>query len=86
MDIGIRELKARLSELIERAASGETIRVTDRGRPRAILGPLPGAVDLEQGIAEGWLTPGADEPPAVNRRRQRADISITELLTEDRGE
>lgn len=86
MDIGIRELKARLSELVERAASGETIRVTDRGRPKAILGPLPGVIDLKQGISEGWLTPGVDEPPAMNRRRHRASISIAEALTEDRGE
>lgn len=86
MDIGIRELKARLSELVERAASGETIRVTDRGRPKAVLGPLPGAVDLERGIAEGWLTPGVDEPPAVSRRRQRASVRIAEVLSEDRGE
>ena len=86
MDIGIRELKARLSEIVERAASGETIRVTDRGRPKAVLGPLPATVDLEKGISEGWLTPGADEPPAVGRRRHSHDIPIAELLTEDRGE
>ena len=40
MDVGIRELKAKLSEYLERAAQGERIRVTDRGRPKAVLGPL----------------------------------------------
>ena len=31
MDVGIRELKQRLSEIIDLVAKGETIRVTDRG-------------------------------------------------------
>lgn len=85
MDIGIRELKARLSELVERAASGETIRVTDRGRPKAILGPVPSAIDLERGIEEGWLTPGVDEPPTVGRRRHQSGTSIADAMSEDRG-
>jgi len=31
--IGLAEAKARLSELIERAASGETVCITRRGKP-----------------------------------------------------
>jgi prevent-host-death family protein len=57
MDVGVRELKQRLSAYLDRAERGEIIRVTDRGRPKAILGPLPGRVRLEQGVAEGWVTP-----------------------------
>lgn len=48
-----RELKARLSEYLERAAPGEHLTITDRGRPRAILGPLPGGDNIARGIAEG---------------------------------
>lgn len=36
-------LKARLSEFLRKARSGETVIVTDRGRPVARLAPLEGA-------------------------------------------
>ncbi|MFM2115251.1 MAG: Antitoxin Phd YefM, type toxin-antitoxin system, partial [Actinomycetota bacterium] len=39
MDVGIRELKQRLSEILELVAKGETVRVTDRGVPKAVLSP-----------------------------------------------
>jgi prevent-host-death family protein len=84
MDVGVRELKQHLSEYLERAAAGEVIRVTDRGRPRAILGPVPGLARLEEGIREGWITPGSGEPiePVV---RQRAAARIQDVLDDDRG-
>jgi prevent-host-death family protein len=84
MDVGIRELKQRLSEFLDRASQGETIRVTDRGKPKAILGPLPGAEQLNAGIADGWVRPGSSQPlrpitPVATAR------SIGEVLDEDRG-
>lgn len=83
MDVGVRELKQRLSELLDRAERGELIRVTDRGRPKALLGPLPGKLRLEEGIAEGWVTPGSGKPlRPVKRRRGRR--SIADVLAEDR--
>src|SRR5207244_1156571 len=39
--VGIRELRQRASELLRRVAAGETIEVTDRGRPVALLSQLP---------------------------------------------
>lgn len=80
----MRELKQRLSRYIERAARGEIIRVTDRGIPRAVLGPVPGSAQLAEGIAAGWVTAGEDAPvakvrPAKSRKR------IADALSEDRG-
>lgn len=43
MKVGVRELKAHLSEFLDRAAAGDVIEVTERGRPKARLGPLEGA-------------------------------------------
>jgi prevent-host-death family protein len=83
-EVGIRELKARLSMYLERAARGETIRVLDRGRPKAILGPLPGRVRLEEGIAEGWVRP-AEGSPQGPWRRFRASRRVADMLEEDRG-
>ena len=38
-EVGVRELKARLSEHLRRAQAGERLVVTDRGKPIAALGP-----------------------------------------------
>lgn len=83
-DIGVRELKARLSEFIERAARGEIIRVTERGRPKAMLAPLPGRLRLDDGIAAGWVR-APEVSRSRTRRRFRATRSIGDLLREDRG-
>jgi len=85
MDVGVRELKQRLSEYLDKASKGEVIRVTDRGVPKAILAPLPGRGRLDEGIAEGWVTAGEEGPvaevePATSRRR------IADVIGEDRGE
>jgi len=84
MDIGVRELKQRLSEIIERAAQGETIRVTDRGKPKAILGPVPGGAKIELGLEAGWIR-AAEELPVARVKRHRAQRSSAAVLDEDRG-
>lgn len=85
MDIGVRELKARLSAVLQRAAAGELITVTDRGRPIAVLGPPLGAVDLTAAVEAGWVT-----PPTTSGlrpvRRAPARIPVLDALAEDRGE
>ncbi len=86
MDVGIRTLKANLSGYLERAARGEVIRVTDRGRPKALLGPLPGRSRVEEGVTEGWIRPGNGRRPKPVSRRFKAKHSVRELIAEDRGE
>jgi prevent-host-death family protein len=85
MDVGIRDLKARLSEYVERASKGETIRVTDRGRVKALLGPVRADVDLDEGVASGWIRPGQGHTPTA-WKRFRAERRVEELLDEDSGE
>lgn len=85
MDVGVRELKQHLSEYLERAAKGETIRVTDRGQAKAILGPLPGTERLASGIAEGWIRPATQDAPGAVVR-VRSEKSISDVLNEDRDE
>lgn len=61
--IGIRELRQHASRWVQRAAAGETFEVTDRGRPVALLQPLPrpdgGLAQLE---AEGRITTAEGDP------------------------
>jgi prevent-host-death family protein len=68
--IGIRELRQNASEYVRRAEAGETIEVTDRGRPVARLSPLPkGETLIDRLIAEGKMTPATrklrDLPPPL---------------------
>jgi len=83
-DVGIRELKARLSEYLDRAARGEIIRVTDRGQAKAMLAPLPGRDRIDEGIAAGWIQPARGRPRGPWQRFRSAN-TIAEVLDEDRG-
>jgi prevent-host-death family protein len=83
MQVGVRALKEKLSEYLERAARGELIIVTDRGEPKAMLGPVPGRLELERGIGEGWIREGTREPPRP-ARRFRARASSAHVLRDDR--
>ena len=84
-DVGIRELKQHLSEYLDRAEQGEVLRVTDRGRPKAVLGPIPGRARIEDGIRAGWIKPGTEASlgPAT---RSKASGRVLDALAEDRGE
>jgi prevent-host-death family protein len=84
-DVGIRELKQHLSQYLDRAERGEVLRVTERGRPKALLGPVPGRARIEDGIRAGWITPGTGSPLGPTHR-SRASRRVLEVLAEDRGE
>jgi prevent-host-death family protein len=82
--VGIRELKDRLSELVARAADGDVIVITERGRPKAQLRPLS---PIQRGIAEGWITPAKRPGPIKGpRKRYKAKRTIEEMMDEDRAD
>ena len=84
MSVGVRDLKANLSEYLGRAAAGEETVVTDRNRPIARIVAYTGPSEIERGVDEGWV-----EPPRRTRladvRRSRSERSTIEVLDEDRG-
>jgi prevent-host-death family protein len=55
--VGVRELRQNASALLRRVQAGETLEVTDRGRPVARLVPVRPMSVLDQLIAEGRATP-----------------------------
>lgn len=86
--VGVRELRQRASELLRLVAGGETIEITDRGRPVAVLAPVPGGSPLERLRASGEMTagegdlddlpeplplPAGQEPPSAVLGRLRRD-------------
>lgn len=65
--VGIRELRQRASELLRQVERGESIEITDRGRPVALLSPLPDGSPLERMRLAGDIEAGAgslDDLPA----------------------
>lgn len=86
--VGIRELRQRASELLRQVEGGETIEITDRGRPIAVLAPLPDPGPTERLRATGELAaaeaspsdlpeplplPAGQEAPTMRLARLRAD-------------
>jgi prevent-host-death family protein len=86
MEIGVRDLKARLSEHLERVAAGEVITVTSRGRRVAQIVPVMGRGQLDRGLAEGWITRQVDRPPepVLRQRPLPGTPTTTELIAQDR--
>ena len=51
--VGIRELKQNASAVIDRVRHGESVEVTERGQPIALIVPLPRTGALDRLLAEG---------------------------------
>ena len=83
----MRELRAGLSGFLRRAAAGESIVVTQSGRPVAVLGPVGGerGVGLAELIAHGAVTAPRvrSSTHAVDRERlpvdARSDVELRKL-------
>ncbi|MBI2762233.1 MAG: type II toxin-antitoxin system prevent-host-death family antitoxin [Chloroflexi bacterium] len=86
MEIGVRELKAKLSEVLDRVERGGVVGVTNRGRRIAQIVPPPRGASNERGLAEGWITRTVERPPtAVARRAPMPGTPTTsELIRADR--
>ena len=61
ISVGVRELRQRASELLRRVEHGETIEVTDRGRPVALLSPPPEGSPLDRLRALGEIDEATDD-------------------------
>jgi prevent-host-death family protein len=93
MEIGIREFKDRLSEILHRAHAGEKITITHHGRPLCEISPtdlvtVERPAYLTKGIEEGWLTPATAHlrQEAKPIKPKKAGKSTTKLLRESRAE
>jgi prevent-host-death family protein len=86
MDVAVSELRAHLSEWLERARSGEDVVVTDRGTPVARLVGVSSATTLERLTSEGVISrPAAPaRPSATGRPRVTAGGSVSDLVAEQR--
>jgi len=86
--VGVRELNQNTSQVIDRVRRGETIEVTDRGRPVARLVPINrGTAALDQLVAEGRaMPPTAGGPVPLPPLLGTPSVSATDELIAMRDE
>jgi prevent-host-death family protein len=82
--VGIKELKTRLSEYVDRTREGERFLVTDRGEPVAELVPLsPERMALSKLAEEGAVEWGGGKPKGLRGIVIRGE-PVSETIIRDR--
>ena len=88
--VGVRELRQNLSVYLRRVRRGETLEVTERGRPVALLQPIVAADDGLARLAERGLLVRrgagnlADLPPPTSVKLDHPLTSVLDESREDR--
>ena len=77
--IGIRELRQHASRYLARVARGETLEVTDRGRPVAHLVPVRGDTWADL-VAAGRVTPAEDDTDIADEAPRDYDVDASATL------
>lgn len=85
--VGVRELRQRASELLRLVEQGETVEITDRGRPVAMLAPLPEGSPLERIRGAGEIESATgdldDLPPPLPPRGGELPSQVLARLRRD---
>ena len=86
MDVAIADLRAHLSDWLERARQGTEVIITDRGLPVARLLGLTATATLERLAADGIIGRAAApaRPPASGQRRPRPRRPVADLVSDQR--
>ncbi len=86
---GLREFKNRLGYYVRKVREGETVEVTDRGRPFARVVPSSEAEirrRLEPLIKKGLVSWGGGKPKGLYPRIRATGKPLSEMILEDRGD
>jgi prevent-host-death family protein len=86
MNVAVTELRAHLSEWLDRVRAGENVVVTDRGIPVARLLGLDTTATLERLTAEGVIgrPESSQRPRAADHSRPRPARPVSDLVSEQR--
>ena len=77
--IGVRELRQHASRYLERVAHGESLEVTDRGRPVARLVPVT-TDDWADMVKTGKVTPAEDDTDVCEEMPGDYDVDASAVL------
>ena len=84
----ITEVKNQLSSIIDRVRAGESVVVTDRGRPVATIEPVRADVDDGARLARlersGIIRPASKPPPPLQAALPKSKASAVEALIDER--
>lgn len=88
MDVPVTELRAHLSDWLERARRGEELIVTDRGIPVVRILGVASTDTIQRLTAEGVIgrPASARRPIATGRDRPRARRPLSDIVSEQREE
>ena len=93
MEIGIREFKDRLSEILQRANQGEQITITNHGQPLCLLSPvkveeIKQSEFLKLAIERGEIIPATRTSLSKSTpiKPRKAGPTTTQILMESRRE
>lgn len=88
-EIGVRDLKASLSEVLRSVAAGDQVRVTVRGEAVADIVPAGRARSderLNELIAEGRITPASAKPGKAPPLLPSSGRSASEVILAERDD
>jgi prevent-host-death family protein len=86
MDVPVTELRAHLSDWLDRVREGEEVVVTDRGVPVARLLGISATATLQRLAADGVIgrDVSARRPKAAGRDRPRARRPVSDIVSDQR--
>jgi prevent-host-death family protein len=86
--IGVRELKDKLSATLARVRRGEVITVTDRNRPIAVIVPARGTEEADEVVRtlvkSGRLAWSGGKPTGLANAPRVRGPSVSDAVVEDR--
>lgn len=84
MEVGVRELRGRLSDYLDRVREGHEVVVTERGTAVARIVPITGGRALDKAVAEGLVSPAPQRTRTRPTRRTHSRGQVSELVAEQR--
>lgn len=84
MEVGVRELRGRLSDYLARVREGHEVVVTDRGMAVARIVPMTGDRALDKAVADGLVSPPVQRTRSRPARRTQSRGPVSELVAEQR--
>jgi len=86
MDVAVSELRAHLSDYLDRARAGDEVVITDRGVPVARLLGLTATATLERLAADGIIgrATAAARPRASGQSRPRPRRPVADQVSQQR--